>query len=106
MIFEQPDENQLIAKLSSAEMYETGLAFALVHNDNEDTMDIVSNILVLGKKEINFKTKQSRISVEIIEKANLNWEIKFNIIPSYKLENNIIAVCEPIIFAFENLDNL
>ncbi|MEG1621375.1 MAG: adaptor protein MecA, partial [Oscillospiraceae bacterium] len=67
---------------------------------------VISNILLLGKQKINFKTKQSRIAVEIIKKDNFDCEIKFNIMPSYKLENNTIVVCEPIIFAFENLDNL
>ncbi|MEG1965683.1 MAG: adaptor protein MecA [Oscillospiraceae bacterium] len=105
MTFEQSDKNQLVAKLSSEEMYETGLAYALAYN-NEYMVDVISNILLLGKQKINFKTKQSRIAVEIIKKDNFDCEIKFNIMPSYKLENNTIVVCEPIIFAFENLDNL
>lgn len=107
MKYELINKNQMIVRLTSEEMIKLGLVYATANKDDDYTMNIISKLLIDGKKETNFKSNQSKMSIEIKQNSEQNYQICFTVLPSYKLEgDDVILELSPMIFEFTDLNAL
>ncbi len=106
MVFKLIDRNKLLVILSCEDMKSQGITLSQLMLGKKAAPELITNILDIAKTQENFDHPKSKLFIEITPTKD-GVSVYITAVYSYSLDDNqIVAVCQPAVFAFDNMEDL
>ncbi len=107
MMIKLIEKMKLLIILSTEDMNDMNISLSELFLGSPTIAETITCLLEKGREEVDFDYPKSKMHIEIYPTDTGGAAVYFTAVPSYKLtEGGVGSVCEPAVFAFEDIDDV